>query len=168
MEQNSENKSELQNKLVNFYNINKAKIYIFLFLLIAILTVSIFIKYKNEKKNILIAEKYIEAGINLASNKDKAKKLYEEIVLSNNKFYSILSLNTIIEKNLISDKNKVLEYFNILEKSISSNEQKDLIILKKALYLIKESDIQTGNKLLRKLIEKNSTLKPIARELVRD
>ena len=31
--------------------------------------------------------------------KDKSKEFYEEIIKSKNKFYSILALNTIIEKN---------------------------------------------------------------------
>ena len=68
---------------------------------------------------------------------DKAKKIYEEIILSKNKFYSILALNTIIEKNLIKDKEKILEFFEIVEKSNFKKDQKDLIALKKALYMIK-------------------------------
>jgi hypothetical protein len=169
MEQNLESNLELKNRIINFYNLNKVKIFIFIFSLITIFAVSVLIKYKNEKQNILIAEKYVEAGLNLnSSKKDKAKELYEEIILSKNNFYSILSLNTVIENNLISDKNKIIKYLNILEKSISSSEQKDLIILKKALYLIKESEVQAGNNLLKKLIEKNSILKPIAQELVKN
>ena len=58
------------------------------------------IKYKNEKNNILIGEKYVEAGLKLSSNQtDKAKEIYEEIIYSKNNFYSILALNAIIEKN---------------------------------------------------------------------
>ena len=169
MEQNLESKQELKNSLFNFYNVNKIKIYIFIFSLITILVLFALIKYKNEKQNIFIAEKYVEAGLNLTSSKkDKAKELYEEIILSKNNFYSILSLNAVIENKLITDKNKIIKYLDILEKSNSSNEQKDLIILKKALYLIKESDVQGGNNLLNSLIEKKSTLKSIAQELVKN
>ena len=82
-------------------------------------------------KNILISERYIEAGLYLASNnQENAKKIYEEIILSKNTFYSVLALNTIIEKDLIKNKERILEYFNV-EKSVSSKDQKDLIILKK-------------------------------------
>ena len=169
MEQNLESKQELKNSLFNFYNVNKIKIYIYIFSLITILVLSALIKYKNEKQNIFIAEKYVEAGLNLTSSKkDKAKELYEEIIMSKNNFYSILSLNAVIENKLITDKNKIIKYLDILEKSNSSNEQKDLIILKKALYLIKESDVQGGNNLLNSLIEKKSTLKSIAQELVKN
>ena len=92
--------------------------------------------------------------------------LYEEIIFSKNKFYSILSLNTILEKNLISDKKKILEYFEILEGVSLSQENKDLITFKKALYLLKSSDIQNGKNLLKSLIDKNSSLKTIANELI--
>ena len=126
-----------------------------------------FLKYSSEKKNTLIAEKYVQAGIYLTKNEnDSAKKIFEEIILSKNKFYSILALNTIIEKELIVNKKKILEYFNILEKSISSKDQADLIILKKGLYLIKNSDIREGENLLNKLINSKSSLKPIAQELL--
>jgi len=92
--------------------------------------------------------------------------MYEEIILSKNKFYSILSLNTILEKNLISDKSKILEYFKILESSSNTKENNDLIIFKKALFLIKVSDNETGRKLLNDLIEKDSKLKSIAEDLL--
>lgn len=167
MEQSIENKTELKIKLLNFYNSNKVKIYFLIFIVILILISFTFIKYKNEKNNTIIAEKYIEAGLNLTSNqKDKAKKIYEEIIYSKNNFYSILALNSILEKNLISDNDKILEYFEILEKSSSLKSQKDLITLKKALYLIKENDIQNGNNLLKELIENKSSLEPIAQEIL--
>jgi predicted negative regulator of RcsB-dependent stress response len=167
MEQSIENKTELKTKLLNFYNSNKVKIYFLIFIIILILISFTFIKYKNEKNNTIVAEKYIEAGLNLTSNqKDKAKKIYEEIIYSKNNFYSILALNTILEKNLISDNDKILEYFEILEKSSSLKSQKDLITLKKALYLIKENDTQKGNNLLKELIENKSSLEPIAQEIL--
>ena len=121
------------------------------------------------KKNILISERYIEAGLYLASNnQENAKKIYEEIILSKNTFYSVLALNTIIEKDLIKNKERILEYFNVIEKSVSSKDQKDLIILKKAIYLIKELETKEGNNLLNNLISNNSILKPIAEELIKN
>ena len=85
--------------------------------------------------------------------------------MSKNKFYSILSLNTIIEKDLISDKDKILKYFSILEETNTSKAQTDLITLKKGLYLIKISETENGQNLLKKLIDKNSNLKTIAQEI---
>ena len=132
------------------------------------LITSTFIQQKNKKNNNLIGEKYIQAGLNLSLNKkDEAQKLFDEIILSKNKFYSILSLNTIIEKNLISDKDIIIKYFDILEKTISSQDQGDLIILKKALFLIKDSDIQNGNNLLKSLADKDTIIKPIVQDLLK-
>ena len=167
MDQSIENKKQLKIRLLNFYNSNRVKIYFLLFVMFLTLFSYFFIKYKNEKNNILVGEKYVEASLYLSSNqKEKSKKLYEEIIYSKNNFYSILSLNVILEKKLITDKKKILEFFEIIENSISLKSQKDLIALKKALYMIKETDIKTGNDLLKELINNNSSLKPIAQEIL--
>ena len=169
MEQNIETKFDLKNKIINFYNFNKLKIFVLSFVLLIGIIIIFFLKYHNEKKNILISERYIEAGLYLASNnQENAKKIYEEIILSKNTFYSVLALNTIIEKDLIKNKERILEYFNVIEKSVSSKDQKDLIILKKAIYLIKELETKEGNNLLNNLISNNSILKPIAEELIKN
>ena len=159
MEQNIETKFDLKNKIINFYNFNKLKIFVLSFVLLIGIIIIFFLKYHNEKKNILISERYIEAGLYLASNnQENAKKIYEEIILSKNTIYSVLALNTIIEKDLIKNKERILEYFNVIEKSVSSKDQKDLIILKKAIYLIKELETKEGNNLLNNLISNNSIL----------
>ena len=168
MDQSLENKFSFKIKVTNFYNLHKNKIYVFSSILILALILFTYIKLDNERKNIKVAENYIKAGIYLSSdNKDNAKDIYEEIILSKNNFYSILALNIIIEKNLISDKKKILDYFSIIENSNLTNEAEDIIILKKALYLIKETDIQKGKNLLKGLIDKNSHLKSIAVELLK-
>ena len=126
-------------------------------------------EHKNQTNNILIAEKYVQAGLQLSANKkEKAKNLFEEIILSKNKFYSILSLNSIIENGLINDKNKILNYFEILQDINNSDEKKDLIAFKKALYLIKLSERDKGEKLLKDLIKKNSQFKILAEEVIKN
>ena len=120
----------------------------------------------NERKNNLISEKYIKANVLLSANKiEDAKNIYEEIILSKNKFYSILALNTILEKELINDKNKIMNYFEVLEKTNLSSEQKDLINFKKP-YIFKTTDVKSGEELLKKLIDKNSRLKSLAQEII--
>tara|TARA_B100001057_G_scaffold406176_1_gene419475 strand:+ start:2023 stop:2532 length:510 start_codon:yes stop_codon:yes gene_type:complete len=169
MEESIENKLQIKNRLINFYNNNKVKILTLIFIVILSLCFLTFLNYNKEKKNILIAEKYVEAGLYLASNKkEDAIKLYEEIILSKNKFYSILALNVILEKNLIKDYNKILKYFLILEESISDDAQEDLIIFKKALYMINGPDKQQGTKILNELFEKNSKLKLIIRDILKE
>ena len=165
MEQNIDNKIELKDRLIPFYNNNKFKIYIFTGILLAITIFTILLKINQEKKNSLISEKYIEAGLLLNSGKkEKSKKIYEEIILSKNKFYSTLALNNILEKELISDKDLILEYFQIIEDNNMTKEQIDLIVFKKALYFLKSGNNVEGNSLLKKLINENSKLKFLAEE----
>ena len=169
MEQNSENKIELKSKLVSFYNYNKLRILIFFLLIFIAIFTLFFINYKNENKNIRIAEKYVEAVIHLsANNKNDARIIFEEIILSKNKFYSLIALNNIIEKELFEDKDKILNYFEILEKSNINSETKDLLVFKKALFLIKNSEINEGKNLLKGLIDKSSNLKILAEELLKE
>ena len=167
MEQNVNNKIELKDRLISFYNNNKLKIYVFFLTLIIILFSTVLFKVNKDKKNILIAEKYIEAGLYLASDKkNQSKNLYEEIILSKNSFYSILALNIILEKNLISDKKIILNYFKILEKIKNSKEQTDLIKFRKALYLIKINNTEEGKEILKNLIEEESALKQLVEEIM--
>ena len=121
MEQSLENKTkpELKNRLTNFYKSNKVKIYSTLTILTLTLISFSYLKYNNEKKNILDEEKFVEAVIFLDEN------------------------------------------------SITLKEEEDLILLKKALYLLKEKEFKAGNNLLQGLIDKNSNLKIIAEEILR-
>jgi hypothetical protein len=167
MEQNLNKKTDLKDKLIYFYKENKLKIYSFTGILIIIFISIIFININNQKNNNLISEKFVQAGLHLSSDqKEKSKDLYKEIIFSKNEFYSILSLYTIIENDLEVDKNKILDYFKIAEDIVKSKAQKDLLTFKKALYLIKISNIREGNDLLTTLIESDSELKDIAEEIL--
>ena len=167
MSQELENKLEFKDKLFNFYNLHKLKLLTSIIILILIIIMGIFLKINNDKKNIIVAEKFVQAGIHLSSGEsDKAKILYEEIILSKNKFYSLLSLVSILEKNLVKDEKIILDYFALLEKLNYSEERLDLISLKKALYLIKVKKNLEGNKLLKNLIEKKSKFKLLAEEII--
>jgi len=167
MELNIEKKIEIKDKLNSFYLANKLKIYIIIFIVIFSIISANFFLINIKKKNELIAEKFIQAGLLLSSkNKEKSKEFYEEIIFSKNNFYSILSLNTILEENLITDKNKILEYFLIVEKLTKSNDQLDLIFFKKALFLIKKQEITKGKAILEKLISQESKYKSLAEEVL--
>ena len=167
MEQSANNKLDLKEKFLSFYNFNKIKIFIFFSLsFIAIIFIS-FTQLNQKKNNSLVAEKYVKAGIYLDSgNKEKSRDILVEIVQSKNSFYSILALNTIIEKKLISDKDKIVNYFQIIEKMNIDQETQDLINLKKGLYLIKNNNLQDGENILKKLIENNSKIKFLAEEIL--
>ena len=167
MDQKSENKLETKSKLLKFFNSNKTSILILLIIFLVMVSSFIFIENYNKKKNKLISEKFIQAKLYLSSDKKRnAKLILEEIVLSQNDFYSILALNLILEKNLITEKNKIIKYFKILEETTSANDKNDLIKFKKALYLMKNSDTEKGENIMKNLMDQNSNLKPIIKELL--
>ena len=167
MDQNLKSKIEIKDRISNFYNKNKIKVFLFISILIILFISFSIIKINNNNKNILIAEKYVKAGLAINSgDTEKTKILLDEIILSKNSFYGILALNLIIEKNLISDKNQILNYFEILIKNRQSKENKDIINFKKALFLIKNSEVKKGNELLNEMIKNNSNLKSLAEEVI--
>jgi len=163
MDQNLNKKIDRKEKLISIFKENKLKIYSS-FTIIILLFAALFLFKKNQDdQRKLISEKYIQAGIQLSiDKKENAKKIFEEIIVAENSFYSALALNSIVDKNLIKDKEKILEYFNLVEKITKSEEKKDLLIFKKALFLIQNENLNKGNKLLKELIERNSKLKSLA------
>ena len=165
MEQNLNNNTEIKARLINFYKENKIKVQIILISIIIIIFLITFLEINKEKKNNLISEQYINAGIFYTKNeKDKAKEIYEDILKTNNSFYTTLALNNLLEKNLETNKNKVLEYFDIVEKLQKNEEQKDILKFKKALYLLKNLENEEAKKLLNELIDNDSKIKKIAEE----
>ncbi len=167
MDNELENKTDLRLRLINFFNFNKFKIYLIIFIIIGALILFFVMKLNIEKKNYLIADKYIQAGIYLSlDEKNNSKRLYEEIILSKNKFYSILALNGIIENNLENNQDTILEYFASIENLNHVQENLDLLKFKKALFLLKNSQNKKGNELLQDLIDNNSNLKSLASEII--
>ena len=167
MENNSNINSDLKTKFTLFLKNNKKKLFsIIILFLVAIFFVT-FMNIKKKKDRDLISEKFIQASINLnTENKDISTKILEEIILSKDEFYSIMALNIIIEKKLITNGEKILKFFDIIEKIKISKEQKDLIKLKKALYLIDISKREAGKKILIDLINSESKFKEIAKDII--
>ena len=167
MDQDKEKNIEFIDKLKLFFVEQKIKIILIFSTFIIILIIFAVTMIFQERKNILISEKFIKANIFLSSeNKDKSKDLYEEIIKSKNKFYSILALNMILEKGLENNEDKIIKYFNILEDLSIPSDQKDLLIFKKALYLIQISKTEEGKNLLRKLSNSDSYLKNISMQIL--
>ncbi len=163
MEDEIIDKSNLTEKILSIFKEKKKILFIILFIIITIFSVIIFYNYYQGNKNEKISEKYIKAGIYLASkDKEQSKLLYKEIIISKNKFYSILALNNIIEHELEEDSGKILNFFKIVENIKADKEERNLIKLKKALYLMKISKDSEGKKLLKEIIKDNSIWKNTA------
>ena len=159
-------KSNLIEKISNIVRKKKKLLLLILFIIIAILSAIIFLNYYQDKQAKKISEGYIKAGIYLSSkDKEKSKLLYKEIILSKNKFYSILALNNIVENNLEENSDEILKLFEIVENIDVTAEQKNLVKFKKALYFKKISRDTEGNKLLKEIIADDSIWKEIAIEI---
>tara|TARA_E500000331_G_scaffold127387_1_gene124929 strand:+ start:479 stop:985 length:507 start_codon:yes stop_codon:yes gene_type:complete len=154
-------------KKISVVVIKRKKLFLtILFIIVAILSIMIFFNYYQNIQNIKVSEKYVKAGIHLSSkDKEKAKSIYKEIVLSENKFYSILALNNLLENNLETDNEEILNLFKTVENINTTKEQKNLVKLKKALFFKKISKNQEGNKLLEEIIADNSIWKDTALEI---
>ena len=162
----NEEKIDFFERVENFVKKNKN-------ILLTILTLTIFIvigvnylNYYQKSKNEKISEKFVQAGIYLSLNKqEESKKIYKQVISSKNKFYSILALNNILDNDLEQNNEEVLKLFDIVENIKIEKEQKNLIKLKKALYLIKISRDNEGKKLLDEIISDNSIWKEAASEI---
>ena len=167
MEENLGHKKELIERIILFYKRNKKKTLITLFIL-PLLGFTLFLINNHHKvNNELISEKYTQANIFISKNEnEKAKEVLDKIILSENKFYSLLALNRILEKNLETNNNKILQYFDTLEKKNYSQETSNLIKFKKSLYLLSIGNTASGEKLLNSLIVENSIFKEAAKEII--
>ena len=113
MENENIDKATFSEKTLNFLKENKKKIITGLIILIIGTLCYLGLTILDNKKNKEISEKYINAGIYLTSKDfSNSKKIYKEIILSKNKFYSPLALNNIIENDLEKDNNEVLKQFS--------------------------------------------------------
>ena len=163
-----ENEKEINSleKIENFIQKNKNILLIILTLIIFFLIGISYFHYYQKYKNDKVSEKFVQAGIYLSLNQqEKSKKIYKEIITSKNKFYSLLALNNIIDNDLEQNDEEILKLFNVVENTKIEKEQKNLVKLKKALYLIKISKDNEGEKLLNEIISDNSIWKETAFEI---
>ncbi len=166
--ENENSKSTFKSQILTIVQNNKKKLIVVLCVLIISVISTVFFNIYKTGQNKIISEKFIEAGILLSSkNLENSKEIYEEIILSKNKFYSPLALNTILENNLEKDSKKILNYFEKIEQLKIELEQKNLIKIKKALYLIKINKNNEGEKLLKEIISDNSIWKNTALEILK-
>ena len=161
-----ESKISFIQKIENYLKQNKVFLIGIATSLVVIILLISYYNFYQTSKNEKISEKYIEAGLYLASkDKEKSKEIYKEIILSKNKFYSLLSLNNIIDNNLEENSEKVLKLFDVVENMRINNERKNLIKLKKALYLKKIFKNNEADKLITEIIKDNSIWKDISEVL---
>jgi len=166
------NKIELtrKEKMLKFYNKNKILIFSFISIVFVIGILIVFYIETKEKKKEILAQNYVTAKIYIEKNeKIRAKNILKEIVFSDNGIYSSLSFFLLLNENLISDKKEKSDLFDhVIENNNFSNEVKNLIIFKKALFessFINELDLLAA---LKPLLNGDSIWKPHALLLIGD
>tara|TARA_B100000900_G_scaffold389176_1_gene381865 strand:+ start:415 stop:1059 length:645 start_codon:yes stop_codon:yes gene_type:complete len=148
-------------KIKNFFVQNKKKIFS-LILIIIILLISYFAigEYNNNKMK-KISDSYNSIIIDYSEyNKEKTAKGLIQIVNEKNPTYSPLSLYFIIDNELISDREKINELFDVvIDKTSLDKEIRNLNIYKKALYNADDSNENELLNILNPLINSESVWK---------
>ncbi len=131
------NENARKEKLKNFFAKN-SKYFIFSISAIIILIIAYFVHVEIQSKNqIKIAEKYnnITNNFNNLQNTEQTTNELIRIIEKKNPTYSPLALYFMLDNELISEKNDINRYFDIVI-NISSLEKeiKNLNIYKKAIY----------------------------------
>ena len=141
--------------------INKVKIIsILLTTVIVLVGAYSFDKYKTNQK-IEISDKFNSTTLTYSENtKDKTVKNLVEIINEKDPTYSPLSLYFIIDNKLISDQEELNNYFDILIKNTSLDEEiKNLVIYKKALFNADQAEEGVLLNILNPLINSKSVWK---------
>ncbi len=131
----------------------------------------IFFFYKrNDYQNNLLSEKFNKAKILTQDEKnDEALIIFNEIIEKKNKFYSPLSLYFVIENNLINDPEIVIKLFDkVISNRKIDKENKNLIKIKKAIFLLNQNEEQKVSEILNPIINSNSIWRNDAIRLLGD
>ena len=152
------------------YDANKLLIFSTLFVLIIASISFSFYTVSREKKQILLADNYMVAIFYLQNNeRDKGRKILKEIILANNRTYSTLSLFLILDEDLVDDQKEISNLFDhLLANNKFEQEVKNLIILKKILFLSNFANELEMVENAKQLINTNTLWKPHALLLLGD
>ena len=148
----------------NIFNFLKSNSRFFIYTgIIFVLIIVVFFWFidKSKKQKIKISEDFIEAKILLSKNNEtESKRILEKIIEKNNSIYGSLSLFLLIDEGLDEDKQVILNYFDkIISNNIYSEEDKNLLRLKKAIYIADIDKEQDMIQLLNPIINSESVWK---------
>lgn len=152
------NSNTRNEKIKNFFNNNKKNILILLTIIVVLLIAFFGYKeFKNQKK--IDTSNYFNSTIIDYSEKTKTitKDRLIEIINRKDPTYSPLSLYFIIDKKLVTEREKINNLFDILILETSlENEIKNLIIFKKGLFNADEANENELLSILNPLIKSDS------------
>ena len=148
-------------KIKNFFIQNKKKIISVLGVIVVLLIGYFALEEYQDRKKIKISDSFNTTTINYSeSNKEKTAKELIQIINEKNSTYSPLSLYFIIDNELINEKNKINELFDVIIYETSLDKEiKNLNIYKKALYNADDSNESDLLDILNPLIKSESVWK---------
>ena len=146
-----------KNDVTNFIR-KKKKTLIYVLIIILSLIIAFFIyQYFEQQKHIKISEQFNTAKIKISKNLEESKDILINIIEKKNKFYSPMSLNLLLEKEINLSNEKILELFDkVIEIRGLEKNTKNLYVLKKGLFLSEFSDEKTILNTLNPLINSDS------------
>tara|TARA_B100001123_G_scaffold448142_1_gene608024 strand:- start:1790 stop:2437 length:648 start_codon:yes stop_codon:yes gene_type:complete len=159
-----------KSKIKKFYESYKILIISFISILVVVFVSFNFYFEGKEKKKISLSENYLQAKIYLEKgDKNKAINTLKEIIFENDPTYSTLCLFLIMNQNLIADQKELSSLFDhIIENNQFSDEDKNLLIYKRALFSSSIFDENEMLELIRPLLKTESLWKPHALILLGD
>ena len=164
--------TELPEKNFIYFLKSNSKIFIYsISVLVLFIIISSWFVYESKKEKVKISEDFVRAQVLINNNnKNEAKEILKGIVEKKNTVYASLSLFLLIDKDLIEDKNIVISYFDhlIIDNKSYTEEDLDLLRLKKAIYISDRKKEQEILKLLNPVINSNSVWKTQALKFLGD
>ena len=157
--------SETRKEKIKSFLINKRKIIISIILILLLGLFGFFLYQEKEKLNRESLANKFNATINEYESGDKSKILnsMKQIIEHKDKTYSPLAFYYLLDNNLITSKEQINRYFDIIIDEISlDKENKNLTIFKKGLF---NSEFVNENELLsilNPIIKSESIWKPHA------
>tara|TARA_B100001996_G_scaffold107525_1_gene81198 strand:- start:3533 stop:4153 length:621 start_codon:yes stop_codon:yes gene_type:complete len=157
----------------NFIHFLKSNSKIFIYsviVLILFIAISSWFVHSSKKEKMRISENFVRAQVLIKNNnKNEAIEILKEIIKKKNTVYSSLSLFLLIDKNLIEDRNIVLNYFDhLIDNNSYTEDDAHLLRLKKALYISDTKKEQEILELLNPVINSNSAWKAQALKFLGD
>ena len=155
-------------RIKNFFlNNKKSLITILVLIILSLISFFGFEEYKKNQK-IKISNLYNSTIIEFSDDtKIKSIENLIQIINAKDPTYSILSLYYLIDNNLINNRNKINDLFDILiQKTSLEKEIKNLVIYKKGLFNADKSDENELLNILNPLIKSNSVWKSHALYLI--
>jgi len=161
-------KKSFLDRATNFIKKNNKTLITLLVVGFVFLFAFLILNHIDKKKNIEIAEQYSQALVLVKQKKiNESKKILENIINKEHKFYSPLALYLIIEKNIEVDSLKVINFFDkILKNKSIDKENLNLMKIKKSIYLINLDKEELVIETLNPIINSESVWKVLAINLI--